>query len=123
MKAMVFVGEGSRLHLKDMPVPVPLAGQVLVRVEACGVCRTDLHVVDGDLKDPLLPLVPGHEIVGRVEALGSGVSGLEIGQRVGVPWCRYVRTRGTHPIISDLEREDVSNEHRSTRDPSKTSHS
>ncbi len=86
MKAMVFVGEGPRLHLKDMPVPVPAAGQVLIRVEACGVCRTDLHVVDGDLKDPSLPLVPGHEIVGRVAALASGVSGLEIDQRVGVPW-------------------------------------
>jgi propanol-preferring alcohol dehydrogenase len=86
MKAMVFVGDGPRLHLKDMPVPAPMTGQVLVRVGACGVCRTDLHVVDGELKDPSLPLVPGHEIVGRVEALGSGVSGLEIDQRVGVPW-------------------------------------
>lgn len=86
MRAMVFDGNGPDLKLADLPLPVPAAGQVRIKVEACGVCRTDLHVVDGDLKHPVLPLVPGHEIVGSVDALGEGVSTLRIGQRVGVPW-------------------------------------
>jgi propanol-preferring alcohol dehydrogenase len=86
MRAMVFDGNGPELRLMDMPVPEPDPGQVRIRVEACGVCRTDLHVVDGDLKHPVLPLVPGHEIVGRIDALGEGVSALRTGQRVGVPW-------------------------------------
>lgn len=99
MRAMVFDGDGPELKLADLPVPEPAAGQVRVRVEACGVCRTDLHVVDGDLMHPALPLVPGHEIVGRVDALGDGVSTFRIGQRVGVPWlghtcgsCAYCRS-------------------------------
>ena len=83
---MVFDGTSSKLQLRDMAVPEPGAAQVLLRVEACGVCRTDLHVVDGDLLHPKLPLVPGHEIVGRIEKLGSGVPELSLGQRVGVPW-------------------------------------
>jgi len=83
---MVFDGSGPTLKLVDIPVPVPSAGQVLIRVEACGVCRTDLHVVDGELKNPTLPLVPGHEIVGRVEATGDGESKMRVGERVGVPW-------------------------------------
>ena len=86
MRAMVFDGTGSDLKLQDLPVPTPEDHQVLIRIEACGVCRTDLHVVDGDLTEPALPLVPGHEIVGRIETLGNDVSGLQIGQRVGVPW-------------------------------------
>lgn len=86
MKAMVFDGNQPELTLTDLPVPTPLAGQVLVKVEACGVCRTDLHVVDGELTSPALPLIPGHEIVGRVVARGDGVSAFDIGQRVGVPW-------------------------------------
>jgi propanol-preferring alcohol dehydrogenase len=83
---MVFDGSGPALDLVDIPVPVPSAGQVLIRIEACGVCRTDLHVVDGDLKNPTLPLVPGHEIVGRIEATGDGESKMRVGDRVGVPW-------------------------------------
>ncbi|WP_264772182.1 zinc-dependent alcohol dehydrogenase family protein [Defluviimonas salinarum] len=83
---MVFDGHAPRLSLRDVPKPVPGANQVLIRVEACGVCRTDLHVVDGDLKHPALPLIPGHEIVGRVERTGNAVAGLQNGQRVGVPW-------------------------------------
>lgn len=67
-------------------VPEPGTGQVRVRVHACGVCRTDLHVVDGDLPPHVLPITPGHEVVGTIEALGAGVSGLSIGQRVGIPW-------------------------------------
>ncbi len=96
MRAMVLDQPGNRLQQHDLPAPDPGPGQVLIAVGACGVCRTDLHVVDGDLDQPKLPLVPGHEIVGRVTALGEGVSGLEPGQRVGVPWlghtcghCRY----------------------------------
>ncbi|MBU1674422.1 alcohol dehydrogenase catalytic domain-containing protein, partial [bacterium] len=70
MRAMVLHGHGEPLRLEDIPDPAPAPGELLVRVNACGVCRTDLHVVDGDLTEPVLPLVPGHQIVGRVEALG-----------------------------------------------------
>ena len=73
----------------DREVPTALPGEVLVRVRACGVCRTDLHVLDGDLPDPELPLVPGHEIVGVVERLGDGVTSLTEGDRVGIPWLGY----------------------------------
>ena len=86
MRAMVFTGDSSRLQPRDIPVPIPGPGEILIRVEACGVCRTDLHILDGELRGPRLPLVPGHEIVGRVERLGPGVDGLGVGQRVGVPW-------------------------------------
>ncbi len=86
MLAMVFERAGEPLRLADLPVPDCGPGQVLVKVSVCGVCRTDLHVVDGDLTEPKLPLVPGHEIVGRVAAVGEGVVGLTPGQRVGVPW-------------------------------------
>lgn len=86
MKAMVLEKIGGPLSLVERPDPSPLAGQLAIRVEACAVCRTDLHVVDGDLPEPKLPLVPGHEIVGIVEAVGVGVSSDMIGRRVGVPW-------------------------------------
>lgn len=86
MRAMVFEGVGSPLRLVDRAIPDPGAHQVLIRVAACGVCRTDLHVVDGDLSEPELPLILGHEIVGTVEAVGNEVDGLQPGQRVGVPW-------------------------------------
>lgn len=86
MRAMVLHRPGGPLRLERLPVPEPGPGEVRVRVHACGVCRTDLHVVDGELPDPKLPLVPGHEIVGTVDALGEGVEGLTPGQRVGVPW-------------------------------------
>jgi propanol-preferring alcohol dehydrogenase len=72
--------------MANLQIPTPSAGQVLVRVAACGVCRTDLHVVDGELADPKLPIIPGHEIVGRVEALGADVRRLRRGDRVGIPW-------------------------------------
>jgi alcohol dehydrogenase, propanol-preferring len=87
------------LREAQLEPPVPGTGQVLLRVAACGVCRTDLHIVDGDLTEPKLPLVPGHQIVGTVEALGEAAERFEVGQRVGVPWlgwtdgeCRYCRT-------------------------------
>ncbi len=86
MRAMVFHGDGPRLSEEDVALPQPGPGQVLIRIEACGVCRTDLHIVDGELSEPTLPLIPGHEIVGRIEDIGTEVAGLEIGQRVGVPW-------------------------------------
>ncbi len=98
MRAMVLDRPGAPLELREMPRPEPAAGQLRIRVEACGVCRTDLHILDGELSEPKLPLVPGHEIVGRVDACGPGVAGLAEGQRVGVPWlghacgqCAYCR--------------------------------
>ncbi len=86
MHAMVLKAPRTPLHLRERPDPRPGAGEILIDIEACGVCRTDLHVVDGELPHPALPIVPGHEIVGRVVALGQGVSGFVIGERVGVPW-------------------------------------
>jgi propanol-preferring alcohol dehydrogenase len=98
MLAMVFEAPGEPLRRQMLPTPQPKAGQVLIRVAACAVCRTDLHVVDGDLKQPKQPLVPGHEIIGRVVAAGEGVEGFATGDRVGVPWlgwtcgaCRFCR--------------------------------
>jgi propanol-preferring alcohol dehydrogenase len=78
--------EEGRLQLRELPVPEPHAGEVLVRVHANAVCRTDLHVIEGELPPSRLPLVPGHQIAGSVAALGEGVTGLAVGQRVGVPW-------------------------------------
>ncbi len=89
MQAMVLDKPGEPLVLRERPVPAPGPGQVLVRVGACGVCRTDLHVVDGELTEPKLPIVPGHEVVGHVAALGDGVSGFAEGERVGIPWLGY----------------------------------
>ena len=86
MRAMVFEKAGAPLVLKDVPDPVPGEGEIRIKVTACAVCRTDLHVVDGDLKKPKLPLIPGHEIIGVVDALGSGAAGFAVGDRVGVPW-------------------------------------
>jgi len=77
---------GQPLQLRELPEPQAGPGELRVKVLACGVCRTDLHVVDGELPEVPLPIIPGHEIVGRVDALGEGVSGFELGQRVGVPW-------------------------------------
>ncbi|HMA16766.1 MAG TPA: zinc-dependent alcohol dehydrogenase family protein [Kiloniellaceae bacterium] len=79
----------GRLEAAVLPLPQPGPGELRVKVAACGVCRTDLHVVDGELPDPKLPVVPGHEIVGRVDALGAGVTGFAPGQRVGIPWLGF----------------------------------
>src|SRR5689334_18408896 len=99
MRAMMLSEIGRPLRLIERPTPAPAAGELLIEVEACGVCRTDLHLVDGELRNPRLPVVPGHEIVGRVARLGAGVRGLEAGRRVGVPWlghscghCPYCRS-------------------------------
>ena len=86
MRAMVLHRLGEKLQLENVPDPEPGAGQILIAVEACGVCRTGLHIVDGELTQPKLPLIPGHEIVGRVVGVGSGVTGFTAGMRVGVPW-------------------------------------
>lgn len=93
MRAMLFDGVGKPLRPAEVPLPEPGPGQVRLRVAACGVCRTDLHVLDGDLRDPKRPLVLGHEIVGRIDAVGEGVEGFAPGRRVGVPWLG--RTCGT----------------------------
>lgn len=86
MRAMVFRAPGAGLHAERLPVPQPARGEVLLQVEACGVCRTDLHLLDGELPDPRLPVVPGHQIVGRVVACGAASGRFRIGERVGVPW-------------------------------------
>jgi len=99
MRAMVLEQLGKPLQLRDLPTPVPGPGQLLVRVATCAVCRTDLHIVDGELPNPKLPLIPGHEIVGYVKQMGVGVDGFSIGDRVGIPWlgwtdgeCPYCRS-------------------------------
>ena len=96
MRAMVLEAPRTPLIMRERAVPSPGANEILVEIEACGVCRTDLHVVDGELPNPKLPLVPGHEIVGRIAAMGNEVHGFAAGERVGVPWlgftcgvCRY----------------------------------
>lgn len=102
MFAMRLVAPGSPLVPIEQPDPVPGPGQIRVRVSACGVCRTDLHLVDGELPAPLPGVIPGHEIVGRVDALGPGVEGFPIGLRVGVPWLGS--TCGTCPYcVADRE--------------------
>jgi len=116
MKAMVLQRPGEPLVPVERPDPTPGAGEVLVRVSACGVCRTDLHVVDGELPHPRLPIVPGHEIVGRVEAVGAGVDALSVGMRVGIPWlgrtcgrCIYCREGREnlcdHPLFTGYTRD------------------
>ena len=86
MQAMVLDRPRMPLVLRERPLPAPGVGEIVVEIKACGVCRTDLHVVDGDLSHPKLPIVPGHEIVGRVFALGTGQRGFAVGERVGIPW-------------------------------------
>ncbi len=86
MRAMVLVRVGEPLVERKVPRPVALPGELLLRVRACGVCRTDLHIVDGELTQPKLPLIPGHEIVGEVAGIGAGVTEFPLGDRVGVPW-------------------------------------
>jgi propanol-preferring alcohol dehydrogenase len=96
MRAMVFDSVSLALRDTQAPDPVPAAGQLLIDIHACGICRTDLHLVDRELPHPKQPVIPGHEIVGTVAALGAGVTGFAVGERVGVPWlgrtcghCRY----------------------------------
>jgi propanol-preferring alcohol dehydrogenase len=98
MDAMVLRKPGEPLEWSELPDRLPGPGEIRVRIAACGVCRTDLHVVDGELPDPVLPIIPGHEIVGRVDAIGAGVTGLRLGDRVGVPWLG--RTCGVCPYCT-----------------------
>src|SRR5438105_9801824 len=99
MRAMVLDAPKKPLQLRDLPKPRPDIGQLLVRISACAVCRTDLHIVDGELPEPKLPLIPGHEIVGRVEEVGGEVKTFREGDRVGIPWlgwtcgeCKFCRS-------------------------------
>src|SRR5215831_8810189 len=99
MRAMTLEKPRTPLIMRERPAPAPAPGEILIEIAACGVCRTDLHVVDGELPNPKLPIVPGHEIVGRVAAMGARVAGLAISERVGVPWlgstcgvCPYCRS-------------------------------
>lgn len=102
MHAMVLEAAGAPLRSVDWPRPRPSGREVLLQVQACGVCRTDLHLVDGELPEPVLPVIPGHQIVGRVVELGPGASRLELGDRVGVPWLGW--TCGVCPFCrSDQE--------------------
>jgi propanol-preferring alcohol dehydrogenase len=116
MHAMVLPGPGLPLRFETREDPVPGPGEARVKVAACGVCRTDLHVVDGELPDIAYPIVPGHEVVGRVEALGPGVTSLRLGERVGVPWlghtcgdCAYCRSEREnlcdHPRFTGYTRD------------------
>jgi alcohol dehydrogenase, propanol-preferring len=116
MQAMVLEAPGRALVFRERPDPEPGPGMVRIRVGACGVCRTDLHVVDGELPDILYPVIPGHEVVGRVDALGPGVSSLRLGERVGVPWlgatcgvCPYCREAREnlcdHPVFTGYTRD------------------
>lgn len=107
MHAMVLNAIGQPLVWTELPDRIPGRGEIRVNVLACGVCRTDLHVVDGELPDRHVPIIPGHEIVGRIDAMGDGVTGLAIGERVGIPWlghtcgaCPYCRSN--HENLCDL---------------------
>jgi len=106
MHAMVLKKIGTALEWTELPERQPGPGEIRVKVAACGVCRTDLHVVDGELPDPVVPIIPGHEIVGRIDAVGTGVQGLKVGERVGIPWlghtcgvCPYCK--GGHENLCD----------------------
>ena len=116
MRAMRLMSLRTPLVLSDLPDPQPGPGEVRVDVAACGVCRTDLHVVDGELPNPKLPIIPGHEIVGRIEAVGRGVTGLDLGMRVGIPWlghtcgvCQYCveghENLCDHPLFTGYTRD------------------
>ncbi|WP_313665545.1 zinc-dependent alcohol dehydrogenase family protein [Shinella sp.] len=116
MKAMVLERPGAELVLVERPNPIPGQGEIRLKVEACGVCRTDLHVIDGELDHPKFPIVLGHEIVGLVDAVGPGVDGARLGRRVGVPWlgrtcgaCPYCRSNAENlcdaPIFTGFNRD------------------
>jgi propanol-preferring alcohol dehydrogenase len=116
MRAMVLNKIGGPLLWSELPDRSPGQGQIRVKVTACGVCRTDLHVLDGELPDPRFPIIPGHEIVGRVDMVGAGVSGLKVGDRVGIPWlghtcgvCPYCEEHREnlcdHPLFTGFTRD------------------
>jgi propanol-preferring alcohol dehydrogenase len=104
MHAMILKKLKTPLEWVELPERQPGPGEIRVKVLACGVCRTDLHVVDGELPHPMIPIIPGHEIVGRIDAMGAGVEGLELGERVGIPWLGH--TDGTCPYCL-MQRENL----------------
>ncbi len=116
MHAMVLKQRGQPLEWTELPDRQPGPGEIRVRVGACGVCRTDLHVIDGELPHPQVSIIPGHEIVGRIDAMGAGVEGFVLGQRVGIPWlghtcgiCPYCRMQREnlcdHPLFTGYTRD------------------
>lgn len=116
MHAMMLKAAGGALEWTELPDREPGPGEIRVRIGACGVCRTDLHVLDGELPDERLPIIPGHEIVGRIDRLGEGVTDLTLGQRVGIPWlghtcgvCPYCRSGREnlcdHPLFTGYTRD------------------
>ena len=116
MHAMILRKHRTALEWTELPDRLPGPNEIRVAVAACGVCRTDLHVVDGELDDPRLPIIPGHEIVGRIDAIGAGVTDLRLGERVGIPWlghtdgtCSYCRTQREnlcdHPLFTGYTRD------------------
>jgi propanol-preferring alcohol dehydrogenase len=116
MRAMVLHASGEPLRMEERPDPEPAADELLVQVDACAVCRTDLHIVDGELAQQQRPIVPGHEIVGRVLSTGAGVEGWRVGQRVGIPWlgqtcgaCAYCRAQRENlcdrPVFTGYSRD------------------
>jgi propanol-preferring alcohol dehydrogenase len=100
LHAMVLKGLKSPLEWTELPDRRPTADQIRLKVAACGVCRTDLHVVDGELAHPQVPIIPGHEIVGRIDAIGANVKDLQLGERVGIPWLGH--TCGTCPYCAAM---------------------
>jgi len=104
MYAMVLNKIKTPLEWMELADPQPNRGEIRIKVAACGVCRTDLHVVDGELSEPRVPIIPGHEIVGRIDAIGPDVQGLELGERVGIPWLGH--TCGVCPYCS-MQRENL----------------
>jgi len=104
MQAMVLDAVGRPLEWTELPDREPGPGRIRVKVSACGVCRTDLHVIDGELPDPITPIIPGHEIVGRIDRIGPGVEDLRVGERVGVPWLGH--TCGVCPYCA-CQRENL----------------
>ena len=105
MKAMLLNKPHTPLEWTELPDPHPGPGEIRVKVLACGVCRTDLHVVDGELPNAKSRIIPGHEIVGRIDAIGEGVTSLRVGERVGIPWLGHVD--GTCPYCLDTGRTCV----------------
>jgi len=123
MQAMVLESPRGPLRLQQRPLPNPPPGEVCLRVLACAVCRTDLHLIDGELPQARYPIVPGHEIVGAVQALGAGVEGLKHGQIVGVPWlggtcCRCRYCLAGQPVMCELGRVQTGQRSRPSRSKS-----
>ena len=103
MKAMVLKKLKTPLEWTDFADREPGPREIRVKVAACGVCRTDLHVVDGELPNPHIPIIPGHQVVGRIDAIGAGVEDLHIGERVGIPWLGHSVVECTEPTAQRID--------------------